>query len=91
LQGLDARDAKITIVFPSRRSAYLAFDPAYTQHWKFQLFGGFAGNAQQRPRKYPGLADAHFRGLPQTRRAHPPGALTRQNFFAAPMPDQLST
>jgi hypothetical protein len=56
-----------------------------------ELFASTAGNAQQRPWKYPGLADAPFRFLAQLLPAYLPGPLTQQIFFGAPMPDQLST
>jgi hypothetical protein len=67
------------------------FDPAHTQRWQPEIFAGLAGNAQQRPWKYPGLADAHFRFLAQLLPAYLPGPLTQQIFFGAPKPDQLST
>jgi hypothetical protein len=68
-----------------------AFDPADTQRRELERFAGLAGNAGQRPWKYPGLAEAHFRGLVQTRTVDLLRPLTRQIFFGAPTPDQLST
>jgi hypothetical protein len=66
-------------------------DPAYTRHCKLQLFIDEAGNAQERPWKYPGMAEARFRVLVQSRHAYLTRPLTRQKFFVVPITDQLST
>jgi hypothetical protein len=66
-------------------------DPAHTQHRKLEFFAGLTGNAQQWPWQYPGLAEARLRVLVRSRSADLPGPLTRQNYFSAATPDQLST